>query len=50
MACMGRPGGHRPETEYLKALGAAEHSEVKDPTLLIYAEDYEKPLRFTRPQ
>ena len=36
------------ETEYLKALAAATRSELKDSTLLIYAEGYDKPLRFTR--
>jgi heat shock protein HslJ len=36
------------ETEYLKALGAAKRFEWKDPTLLISAEGYDKPLRFTR--
>lgn len=36
------------ETEYLKALGAAKRFELKEPTLLIYAEGFEKPLRFTR--
>lgn len=36
------------ETEYLKALGAAKRFEWKEPTLLIYAEGYGKPLRFTR--
>jgi len=36
------------ETEYLKALGAAKRFEWKEPTLLIYAQGYEKPLRFTR--
>jgi heat shock protein HslJ len=36
------------ETEYLKALGAAKRFEWKDSTLLIYAEGYNRPLRFTR--
>jgi heat shock protein HslJ len=36
------------ETEYLKALAAAKRFELKDYTLLIYAEGYDKPLRFTR--
>jgi len=36
------------KTEYLKALAAAKRSELKDSTLLIYAEGYDKPLRFTR--
>ncbi len=34
------------ETEYLKALGAAKRFEWNEPTLLIYAEGYDKPLRF----
>ena len=36
------------ETEYLKALSAAKRFERKEPTLLIYAVGYDKPLRFTR--
>jgi len=36
------------ETEYLKPLAAAKRFELKDSTLLIYAEGYDKPLRFTR--
>jgi heat shock protein HslJ len=35
------------ETNYLKALQAAERFEWKDPYLLIYCKDFEKPLRFT---
>jgi len=47
MACMDN-GVSSQETEYLKALGAAKRFELKDATLLIYAEGYEKPLRFER--
>jgi heat shock protein HslJ len=47
MACMDN-GVSSQETEYLKALEAAKRFEMKDSTLLIYAEGYEKPLRFTR--
>ena len=36
------------ETKYLNALQAAERYEWKDPYLLIYCKDFEKPLRFTR--
>jgi serine/threonine protein kinase len=36
------------EMEYLKALAAAKRLELKDAALLIYAEGYDKPLRFTR--
>jgi heat shock protein HslJ len=36
------------ETKYLKTLQAAERFEWKDPYLLIYCKDFEKPLRFTR--
>ncbi len=49
MACMDNDVSSQ-ETEYLKALGAAKRFELKDSTLLIYAEGYDKPLRFTRPQ
>jgi heat shock protein HslJ len=38
------------ETKYLDALQAAERFEWKDPYLLIYCKDFEKPLRFTRMQ
>lgn len=31
----------------MKALAAAKRFELKDYTLLIYAEGYDKPLRFT---
>lgn len=37
-----------PETKYLQALQSAERFEWKDPYLLIYCKDFEKPLRFTR--
>ena len=47
MACMDN-GVSSQETEYLKALEAAKRFELKDSTLLIYGEGYEKPLRFTR--
>jgi heat shock protein HslJ len=36
------------EMEYLKALGAAKRFELKEPALLIYAEGFDKPLRFAR--
>ena len=36
------------EDSYLKALGAATRYAYQDPYLLIYAEGYDKPLRFTR--
>jgi len=36
------------ETEYLKALAAAKPFELTDSTLLIYAEGYDKPLRFAQ--
>jgi heat shock protein HslJ len=36
------------ETKYLEALQAAERFEWKDPYLLIYCKEFEKPLRFTR--
>jgi heat shock protein HslJ len=36
------------ETEHLKALTVAKRFELKDYTQLIYAEGYDKPLRFTR--
>lgn len=49
MACMDN-GVSSQETQYLKALQAATRFELKDSTLLIYAEGYDKPLRFTRPR
>ena len=36
------------ETKYLGALQAAERYEWKDPYLLFYCKDLEKPLRFSR--
>lgn len=36
------------ETKYLNALQAAERYEWKDPYLLLYCKDLDKPLRFTR--
>jgi heat shock protein HslJ len=39
---------NRQEDIYLKALGAAVRYSYDGPDLLIYAEGYEKPLRFTR--
>jgi heat shock protein HslJ len=47
MACVDNAVSSQ-ETEYLKALSAAKRFEWKEPTLLIYAEGYDKPLRFTR--
>ena len=45
MAC-GEAHGTQ-ETTYLKALQDAERFEVKGDALLIYAKDFDKPLRFT---
>jgi heat shock protein HslJ len=45
MACADNPVSSQ-ETEYLKALAAAKYFELRDSTLLIYAEGYDKPLRF----
>ena len=39
---------NRQEDIYMKALGAAVRYSYENPDLLIYAEGYEKPLRFTR--
>jgi heat shock protein HslJ len=36
------------EDAYLKVLGAATRYAYEDPYLLIYAEGFDKPLRFTR--
>ena len=36
------------ETKYLGALQAAERYEWKDPYLMFYCKDLEKPLRFSR--
>ncbi len=38
------------EWKYLDDLQKAEHFEWKDPYLLIYCKDFERPLRFTRTQ
>lgn len=38
----------RQEDTYLKALGAATRYAYQEPYLLIYAEGFDKPLRFTR--
>ena len=46
MACVDNAVSSQ-EMEYLKALAAAKRFEWKDPVLLIYAEGYDKPLRFT---
>jgi heat shock protein HslJ len=46
MACA-EPIGNQ-ETVYLKALQDAERFEVSGDTLLIYAKDLEKPLRFKK--
>jgi heat shock protein HslJ len=47
MACADNAASSQ-ETEYLTVLAAAKRFELKDSTLLIYAEGYDKPLRFTR--
>jgi heat shock protein HslJ len=47
MACMANNVSAQ-EDSYLKALGAATRYAYQDPYLLIYAEGYDKPLRFTR--
>ena len=47
MACMDNAVSSQ-EMEYLKALQAAKRFELKDSALLIYAEGYDKPLRFAR--
>lgn len=47
MACMDNDVSKQEDT-YLKALGAATRYEYHDPDLLIYAEGFDKPLRFTR--
>lgn len=47
MACTDA-GVSAEEDAYLKALGAANRYEYRDPDLLIYATGYDKPLRFTR--
>lgn len=47
MACMDN-NISKQEDSYLKALGAATHFSYQYPYLLIYAEGFEQPLRFTR--
>jgi heat shock protein HslJ len=47
MACVDS-GVSAQEDAYLKALGAANRYEYRDPDLRIYATGYDKPLRFTR--
>lgn len=47
MACMDNNISKQEDT-YLKALGAATHFSYQYPYLLIYAEGFEQPLRFTR--
>jgi heat shock protein HslJ len=47
MACMDN-GVSQQEDTYFKALNAATHYAYQDPYLLIYAEGFDKPLRFTR--
>lgn len=47
MACMDNNISKQEDT-YLKALGAAAHFSYQYPYLLIYAEGFEQPLRFTR--
>jgi len=47
MACMD-PEVSKQEDTYLKALDAATRYAYQEPDLLIYAEGFEKPLRFTR--
>jgi len=47
MACMDG-GVSAQEDAYLKALGAANRYEFRDPNLLIYATGYDQPLRFAR--
>ena len=47
MACVDSAVSKQEDT-YLKALDAATRYAYQDPDLLIYAEGFEKPLRFTR--
>lgn len=47
MACMDN-NISKQEDAYLKALGAATHFSYQYPYLIIYAEGFEQPLRFTR--
>jgi heat shock protein HslJ len=47
MACVDNDVSKQ-EDMYLKALGSATRYEYKDPYLLIYADGFDKPLKFTR--
>lgn len=47
MACMDNAVSQQ-EDAYLKALGAANRYSYQDPYLLIYADGFDKPLRFAR--
>jgi heat shock protein HslJ len=47
MACTDN-GASAQEDKYLAILGAATRYAYQEPDLLIYAEGYDKPLRFTR--
>jgi heat shock protein HslJ len=47
MACVDDDVSKQEDT-YLKALGAATRYVYQDPYLVIYAEAFDKPLRFTR--
>jgi heat shock protein HslJ len=47
MACMDDAVSQQ-EDKYLKALGAANRYSYQDPYLLIYADGFDKALRFTR--
>lgn len=47
MACTDAAISLQEET-YLKALGAATRYAYQDPYLIIYAEGFDRPLRFTR--
>ena len=47
MACMDEATSKQ-EDNYFKALDAATRYSYQDPYLLIYAQGFDKPLRFTR--
>jgi len=47
MACVDNAVGQQEDT-YFKALNAATRYAYQDPYLLIYADGFEKPLRFAR--
>ncbi len=47
MACIS-DAMNQQEMQFLKALNAATHFEVKGGELLIYADGFEKPLRFVK--